>query len=277
MTYLIFKNQNSIEITMDEIVFEKRNKNYGAYLLRRTYGNHMIKAILSASLLFILMIISPSLVSFKTIALKEDVTPVILDNYDRNVPLFHTEIVPKTHETKSPKTISSIVFVPPKIVNESVMESTENSFIPPSNTEITIGNKTEIGESNQSFNPTKGIDNGKEIALEESIPQKERIFNFVEQMPTFPEGEAALFKFVRDNIIYPTTAKENNIEGKVFLSFVINKDGTVEDINIKRGIGGGCNEEAIRVISMMPKWIPGKQNGKPVRVVYNMPISYTLQ
>lgn len=84
-------------------------------------------------------------------------------------------------------------------------------------------------------------------------------------------------KFLRDNIKYPQIARESGIQGTVYVTFVVEKDGRVTDIRVLRGIGGGCDEEAVRVIKAMPRWQPGKQRGKPVRVQFNMPIKFTLQ
>jgi periplasmic protein TonB len=102
------------------------------------------------------------------------------------------------------------------------------------------------------------------------------IFTVVESMPNFPGGEAARIQYLNDNIKYPQMARESGIQGRVFVTFVVEKDGRVTDVKVLRGIGGGCDEEAIRVIQNMPKWEPGKQRGKPVRVQFNMPILFKL-
>jgi protein TonB len=99
----------------------------------------------------------------------------------------------------------------------------------------------------------------------------------VEDMPSFPGGEEALFKYLAQNIKYPQIAKEAGITGRVFVNFVIDKEGNVTDVKVLRGIGGGCDEEAVRVVKNMPKWSPGKQRGKPVKVSYNLPIKFSLK
>lgn len=101
-------------------------------------------------------------------------------------------------------------------------------------------------------------------------------FIVVEDDPEYPGGEAARIKFLLENIEYPQIARETGIEGTVYLTFVIERNGSITDVRIRRGIGGGCDEEAVRVVNIMPKWIPGKQRGKPVRVQFNMPIKFTL-
>ncbi len=111
---------------------------------------------------------------------------------------------------------------------------------------------------------------------EEEVVEME-IFTVVESMPGYPGGDAARMKFLQDNIKYPQMARESGIQGTVYVTFVVETDGAVTDVRVLRGIGGGCDEEAIRVINKMPKWNPGKQRGKPVRVQFNMPIKFTLQ
>ncbi len=86
----------------------------------------------------------------------------------------------------------------------------------------------------------------------------------------------SLYAFLQRNIIYPTLAKKNKIQGRVFVTFVVDVDGSITNIKVLRDIGGGCGAEAVRVVKLMPKWIPGKQRGKPVRVQYNLPIQFTL-
>lgn len=98
----------------------------------------------------------------------------------------------------------------------------------------------------------------------------------VEKMPEYVGGEAALAKFLQGNIMYPAEAKKLGIEGKVYVSFVIDELGNVTNVKLLRGIGGGCDEEALRVIKLMPKWIPGTQSGKPVKVMFNLPIDFKL-
>ncbi len=106
--------------------------------------------------------------------------------------------------------------------------------------------------------------------------EEDTVYQIVEQMPQYTGGEQAMMKYVAENIKYPQAAKDKNISGRVFVGFVIEKDGSVSNVKVVRGIGGGCDEEAARVIKEMPKWKPGMQKGKPVRVNYMMPIFFKL-
>ncbi len=113
-----------------------------------------------------------------------------------------------------------------------------------------------------------------EIEEEEVVEQE--IFQIVEEMPTFPGGEQKLMEYVVKNVKYPQIAKETGIKGRVFVSFVVEPDGSVSNVKVLRGIGGGCDEEAMRVVKSMPKWKPGKQRGKAVRVSYMLPVNFQL-
>ena len=104
----------------------------------------------------------------------------------------------------------------------------------------------------------------------------EPIFSIAEEPAQFPGGDEALFKFIQENTKYPIEAIKNNISGIVYVQFVVEKDGSISDIKVVRGIGGGCDEEAVRVITKMPNWIPAKQKGIPVRSFYIIPIIFVL-
>ncbi len=113
--------------------------------------------------------------------------------------------------------------------------------------------------------------------VEDEDVQQQQIFVVVEDMPHFPGGEAALMNYLAKHIQYPDLAKESGIQGRVFIHFVVEPDGTIDHVKVLRGIGGGCDQEAVRVVKSMPKWVPGKQRGKPVRVSFNLPVKFTLQ
>ena len=106
--------------------------------------------------------------------------------------------------------------------------------------------------------------------------KEDSVYQVVDEMPEYPGGVEAMMKYVSENVQYPQEAKDNDISGRVFISFVVEKDGSVSNVKVMRGIGGGCDEEAVRVISSMPKWKPGIKDGKPVRVSYMMPLTFKL-
>ncbi len=116
----------------------------------------------------------------------------------------------------------------------------------------------------------------KPEVIEEEVVEQE-IFTIVETMPSFPGGQEKLMQYLATNIKYPQIARESNVQGRVYLSFVVEPDGSVSNVKVLRGIGAGCDEEAMRVVKAMPKWSPGKQRGKSVRVSYNLPVNFKLQ
>lgn len=124
--------------------------------------------------------------------------------------------------------------------------------------------------------PTKPAQKA-DVSKPDMKPDKNGVYQICEQMPEFPGGVEALMDFVAKNVVYPQEAMDKEISGRVYVSFVIEKDGSVNEVKVMKGIGGGCDDEAVRVIKAMPKWKPGKQDGKPVRVSYMMPITFKLQ
>jgi len=130
---------------------------------------------------------------------------------------------------------------------------------------------------------TLEIDESKEIdvlaliVLSEEIIDEDSIFIVVQKKPEFPGGEKELFRYLGNNIKYPEMAKDAGINGKVYVTFVIDKDGSISQAKILRSIGGGCDEEALRVVKGMPKWAPGKQRGKAVKVQFNLPVNFILK
>ncbi len=135
----------------------------------------------------------------------------------------------------------------------------------------------EVGLINADDNANKAQETFVKVEVkEEEEVVEEEVFLVVEDDPEFPGGLSALSQYLASNIKYPQLAKENNITGKVFVSFVVEKDGSVGQVKILRDIGGGCGAEAVRVVKSMPKWKPGKQRGKPVRTQFNLPVDFSL-
>ena len=112
---------------------------------------------------------------------------------------------------------------------------------------------------------------------EEKPEVENKVFEVVEQMPSFPGGSAALMKYLSENIKYPVVAQENGVQGRVVVSFVVERDGSITDVKVARSVDPSLDREAMRVVRSMPHWIPGKQNGSAVRVKYNVPVSFRLQ
>ena len=136
----------------------------------------------------------------------------------------------------------------------------------------------ELGPVNAEVDEsTQNIEITPVVVEEEEEEEEAQIFTVVEKDPEFPGGMDALYKYLAQNIKYPTIARENGITGRVYVTFVVERDGSIANPRVLRDIGGGCGAEAIRVVKSMPKWNPGKQSGKAVRVQFNLPVNFNLQ
>lgn len=251
----------------DEIVFEHRNKEYGAYELRKRYNKHMNTAFIIAISVFVISVSIPAIMDFlETLAPIEADTNVELTLVD--APPLDKDVPPPPPPPDPPPPVQeTIKFTPPVVTEEPIDEKD----IPPPQDEIKVQVGTETKEGTGDIElPTEG--DGKD---EVEAPQQ--IFTIVEQMPEFPGGEEKLFEYLGKNIKYPSMARENGITGTVYVTFVVEGSGEISDVKKLRGIGGGCDEEAMRVVKAMPSWKAGKQNGKSVRVQYNLPIKFTLR
>jgi protein TonB len=167
------------------------------------------------------------------------------------------EIIPITEQPKKPPPPPP---PPAPLELEVVEDDAEIEEVEIKSTEVDEDTRVEIIEA---------------PAPEENTNEQE-VFTIVENMPEFPGGEAAMRKYIGKNIKYPNLARENKVEGTVYIQFVINQNGEISDTKILRGIGAGCDEEALRVIKKMPAWAPGKQRGKPVRVQFTLPMKFKL-
>ena len=129
-------------------------------------------------------------------------------------------------------------------------------------------------EINAEVDQTEVIDDYVPVEVVEDEVVEQEIFQIVEEMPAYPGGDQKLMEFIAKGIKYPQIARETGIQGRVFVGFVVEPDGSVSNVKVLRGIGGGCDEEAMRVVKSMPKWKPGKQRGKAVRVSYMLPVNF---
>jgi protein TonB len=184
--------------------------------------------------------------------------------YERQMIDIPEEIVPITEQkppelpkVQPPQVVSTI-----NIVDDNVDVDDEIKI------DVEADQSTEI----EQYIPPVPVQGEEEEAVEEA-----EIFYVVEAMPSFPGGEDKIYDFLARNLKYPDMAKEAGIQGRVYLTFVVERDGSITDVKVLRGIGGGCDEEAVRVVESMPKWEPGRQRGIPVRVQFNLPIKFTLQ
>ncbi len=250
--------------SLDEIVFANRNKEYGAYQIRKMYPKYVNRSATVSILAVLIAVTVPLIASYynQNRFVREDKT-VGVEFADMNKP---PEEAPPPPPPPPPAELEQKVkFTAPVVVEDTVVET---DVLNQDDLKTTV---TNVALTEDDFK-VEEVEEVKVIDEEDRTP----IFTVVEEMPSFPGGDEARLKFLQDNIVYPQVAKESGISGTVYVSFVVDSRGKVADVKIMRGIGGGCDEEAIRVIKLMPAWHPGKQAGKPVRVQFTMPIKFTL-
>lgn len=253
-----------------ELVFEAKNHAYGAYVLRKNSSRRHLRALIIASAIFVFIVSSPLL--FRQIlhkkAADKDVSVRILTDIKIDQPK-EDEIV---RELPPPPPVrNTIKFIPPVIKPDELVAEEE---LPVTQKEVI---ETTAAVSNIVFD--KGTDDvaAPVATVNNQITEEtDQPYSYVEQMPQFPGGELEMIKFIRLNLRYPPMAQENRITGTVVVNFVVDRDGKITRVKVIRGVGGGCDEEAVRVISKMPTWSPGKQGGKAVLVSFTVPIRYSL-
>jgi periplasmic protein TonB len=262
--------------TIDDVVFEHRNQQYGAYWLRTHYNEHMAKGIFVAFLSVFIVFCLPSIFAYFSKPMR--IEEICNDYTDVNITIYQKLPEPVKH-IEQPKSIKAPLLDIVKNVSPIIVidEKTDEEKHPFKNNESGTTNIVENSDGSV-LSIESGTKNGATIIKAPSKDTTQVVVATyqVDEKPMFPNGEAALLKYLSENIKYPALARENGIEGKVILSFIISKIGSIEDIKVLRGIGAGCDEEAIKVIKKMPIWLPGKIKGKPVKVKFTLPIWYHL-
>ena len=261
---------------LNDVIFENRNKNYGAYVIRTSYNDTLKKSLLfltsALTLLFGSVVVNNRMNSHseaeKPIAFEDPkLTPM---EYTTKVDLTPiTEPEQKTTEAAAaPKgTIGTV------INNHAVETNSVNLENPVSG----VGDETSTGTDPKSTDPGTVTT----IHVENNTPPATTpvdILVFAEEMPEFEGGTQGLMRFIGQNVVYPSVAREIGKEGIVYVSFVVNEVGNVENVKVVKGIGYGCDEEVVRVINKMPRWKKaGRNAGHPVKVRFNMPVSFKLK
>lgn len=257
------------------LIFQGKNKAYGAYTLRSQLPRRLNIAVALVLVIALVGFSIPTLV--KMAAPREKVVMVEVTTLSAlEEPEVKQEEMKRVEPVAPPPPAlkSSIKFTAPVIKkDEEVADDDE------------IKSQTELSETKVAISiaDVKGNDevNGQDIAeLKQVIvqaPVEEKVFDMVEQMPQYPGGQVELMKFIGENLKYPTIAAENGVQGRVICQFVVGKDGTVRDAKILKALHPFCDKEALRVILAMPRWIAGKQNGQAVSVKFTVPITFRLQ
>ncbi len=262
----LFDWSSAVNPERNELVFEQRNKEYGGYVLRQKYQKRVVTALIISITGISLSITAPLILSYLSKVAVERGQKVTESITLAEPPPIDKSTPPPPPVIPPPPVQQTIKFTPPKVVkDEEVVEP------PPTQEEVKdvqVAAVTQSGTKDAIDIPNDPI---------VSDPDEGKVFQFVEEPPSFPGGEDKLIEYLSRNIKYPTIAKENNITGRVYVTFVVDKDGKVKDAKVLRGIGGGCDDEALRVVRSMPQWKAGRQNGRSVMVQYNLPVVFNLK
>ncbi|GAB3823071.1 energy transducer TonB [Pontibacter rugosus] len=266
--------------SLDDIVFEGRNRAYGAFLLRKLYNKHITVAAIVAILLFALFLSIPLIAKLIQGEEEEQVVERIVTEVDLAPPPPLDEATPPPPPPPPPDlppppppVRATVKYTPPVVKRDN--EVVEEEEIPDVEvlTEIDAGVKTVEGSKNAPLD-LGDIDGTSDVVAE---VVEEKPYTYVEQMPTFPGGESEMLKYLGKNIRYPAVAQRAGVEGLVVLSFVVGRTGEISEIQVIKNLGAGTDEEAMRVVKSMPKWTPGKQNGRAVPVRYTLPVRFAIK
>ena len=264
-----------------DILFDNRNKAYGAYELRKNYHKRLKKSMMIVATLLLITVSAPIVASMFDKPIVIDLPndePRIIKNVEVIIPKEPEPKVPEAKPLKPTDPVNTIANTTP-IIEEA--NEVNDADLPPTKEALkdaVSGIENKEGEGTEVLDLPNNDGEGTAVIPQEPAPNDNEIFDDVDvsQMPEFPGGEEELMRYLAQNIQYPKQALDGNTEGRVLIGFVVNKEGEIDDVKVLRSIGDGCDEEAVRVIHKMPKWKPGKNNGKLVNVFYNLPVTFQL-
>jgi len=246
-----------------DLVFEGKNQTYGAFVLRKFRDKRHRFAIITTFIFFFLVFSVPTLIAIIAPKFRiQHVEANVLTNIE-----MEKEKPPEVEKPKE-EIKASIKFTPPVIAPDEQVKEEMKSQDQLNDSPAAISIANVVGGS-------EGVDIAE--VKSQVVEKEEAPLLVVEQNPEFQGGYEAMLKFLHDKMQYPTLAQESGIQGTVFVQFVVSKTGKISNVKILRGIGGGCDEEAVRVVKEMPNWIPGRQNGQPVPVMFQIPVKFQLQ
>lgn len=265
-----------------DLVFEGRNQAYGAYKLRKGTAKRNVWALiivgLAAALLYLGLQLQKMAEANKKVENTQAVELAKLNTEKKEAKVEKKEIIKQEPEKVVEQVKSSVKFTAPIIKKDSeVKEEDEIKLDEVQKSDKAVGAFTVEGNDEVGGAVLKAKEDIAAPEPPKHVVEETKIFTVVEQMPMYPGGDAALMGYLRDNIKYPTVAAENGVQGRVVVGFVVERDGSITDVNILRGVDPSLDREAMRVVKSMPRWTPGKQNGSAVRVKYQVPVSFRLQ
>lgn len=265
-----------------DLVFEGRNQAYGAYKLRKGTAKRNVWALLivglAAALLYLGLQLQKMAEANKKVENTQAVELAKLNTEKKEAKVEKKEIIKQEPEKVVEQVKSSVKFTAPIIKKDNeVKEEDEIKLDEVQKSDKAVGAFTVEGNDEVGGAVLKAKEDIAAPEPPKHVVEETKIFTVVEQMPMYPGGDAALMGYLRDNIKYPTVAAENGVQGRVVVGFVVERDGSITDVNILRGVDPSLDREAMRVVKSMPRWNPGKQNGSAVRVKYQVPVSFRLQ
>lgn len=269
-----------------DIVFEGKNKEYGAYEMRAKSVSRHNKAMI----VIVIVIIAVFALAFLVNTVIKSVEARPTDEAEQALVEMATEEAEEETPEEEPQRVEE---QQPEVVKEELLNTvklTEIAIVDDNEVKEEIKSQDELRETETAVgkqNEDRGVDdiiNAQEhkdvVVVEEKKPEPvddNKVFESVEQNPQFPGGDAALLKYVSDHIRYPSVAQENNIQGRVVVQFVVTKTGSIGQVKVVRSKDPDLDKEAVRVVKALPKFVPGKMNGHAVNVWYTLPITFRLQ
>ncbi len=269
-----------------DLIFDHRNKDFGAYVLRKNSVSRHNKAMIVVVVFIVIVVILAMLVQTIQQAIeesrpKDEIEQVMVNIATEEVQEEEEEEVQERYEEPEPEALPEEILNTVKVTEILIAQDEEVKA------EDEIKSADELQATETAFGQTnfdQGTDDRNvvrehkdEVIVEEKTPEPEQVFTAVEQMPAFPGGDAELMKYLSSHINYPPMAMENNIQGRVIVQFVVTKTGKVGEVKVVRGVDRDLDNEAVRVVKSLPDFIPGKMNGQAVNVWYTLPVTFKLQ
>lgn len=265
-----------------DLIFQGKNQAYGAYKLRKGTSKRNVMSIvimaIAALIGFAAILLKNAYEASQKAKFEQVVEATTIKEVKKKAKVKRKAPVKVEQEQKVEKVKSSIKFTAPVIKKDSEVKPEEE-----------MKSQEDLNKTSTSIGAfdVKGNDEAAGVVLQakQDIAQPEppkheevenKVFTTVEQMPSFPGGDAALMNWLRNNVRYPAVAEENGIQGRVVVSFVVERNGSITDVQVVKSVDPSLDKEAARVVKSMPNWVPGKQNGSAVRVKYNVPVTFRL-
>ena len=271
-----------------DLVFEGKNKEFGAYEMRTTSTKRHNKAMLYTIIGAILVVAAAvsiakvqEYLAERRLAEQAEQEEVLIDMEQNEEPEEEQQerLEQPKPEVLPEEVLNTVKVTELRIVEEEVKAEDEIKTQDELKETTTAFGQKDNDKGTEDRNVTRTLK--EEVVVEKKVEEKkvekEEIFKSVEQMPQFPGGEAALMKYISSHIQYPTMAQENNVQGKVIVQFVVTKTGQVGEVKVARSVDKDLDREAVRVCKSLPKFTPGRQNGQPVSVWYTLPVNFKLQ